>query len=94
MGTRVLANILDEDMLNNEYSNLAPEDVSRTLPFLGPLPGGDDDRDTGPDLLPGDDGFSSSQRRTKQEIKMVEVHIQGSCVSAMTNESVEQTHMK
>ena len=75
-------------------SNLAPDDVSQTFLFLGNLPGSeDDDTEVASDFFPDGKRYSFSHFCTKQDIKMVEVLIQGFFASPMTNEIVEHIHM-
>ena len=93
IGIRVFANLLAEEMLHNKEPNLAPEDVANTLPFLGLIPGDDNDLDGGLDLLLGDSRSSSSRHHSDQDIDMVAVTRQGSAVSSMADDMPEHTQM-
>ena len=77
------------EMLNNSESNISPDYVSRNLPILLPLPGGDVDAcllET--DLLPGNDRSQSLDRLGLPDIEMLEITRAFTSVSSVTNDDL------
>ena len=87
---RAFCNLLVHDLLNNDESNLRPEDLSATLPFLGPLPGvgGPSPSHHPQGLLPGDCEPSASNHHGVRELEMTDLsRNEGGGLSSLSGES-------